>query len=116
MERYVEKKRERRRRDLERIVERMVVRVRRWWGRPGYFTCRGERIETWEDFHRASRAEARRAAGNLNHTHGGRYRGRNPRRLTGELKMSDIRAAHAAAEQLIEAAWSDRSSRSRPLR
>lgn len=30
MERYNEKKRERRRRDLERIVERTAARIRRW--------------------------------------------------------------------------------------
>lgn len=58
MDRHVEKKRERRRRDFARIVDRGVTRARLWLERPG-FHFGGERVATWDDLLRVRRRQGR---------------------------------------------------------
>ena len=104
MERYVEKKRERRIRDFRRMVARAYVVAGRLWTAPRTQVY-GNPL-TWNEVSERRRRDARRLANNLRHCPCCRRSG-NGRRLWGDRSLQECRQALAAIEQFIELRFLD---------
>ncbi|MBK7670569.1 MAG: hypothetical protein IPJ24_04115 [bacterium] len=102
MERYIEKKRERRIRDFRRMVARAydVFKLSFEVPSPGSRTI--PPVDTWEDVFVARRRAARRWAEHLKHCSRGAHGCGNHRRYWGDRTLQEKRHALAAVEQLIE--------------
>ncbi|MBK7771999.1 MAG: hypothetical protein IPI48_16155 [bacterium] len=115
MERYEEKKRERRRRDFRRVVQRAVARMRRQFGRPGDVGPSGA-CRTWDDVFRARCLEGRRRAEIPSCARVIGSAAGNTRATWGDRTRREYRQALAAMEQLIESRVRDEEPGRRRLK
>ena len=104
MELYEEKKRERRRRDFRRVVERSVARMRREISRPEDLAYL-DPCATWDDVHRTRRRLGRYRAEHARQCSCSWYG--NTRRIYGDRTFREYRQALAAMEQSIESRLRD---------
>jgi hypothetical protein len=114
VERYVEKKRERRIRNSLRMIRRAYRIVgTRWWPRPqdGYVNS----PQTWEEVFPVRRSAARKLADNLKSC-SCRCGCGNGRRHWGDQTLQEYRQSLAAIEQFIEAEFLDDSPGQRQIR
>ena len=113
MERYVEKKRERRIRDFERMVARAYVVACRTWISPEQTI--GNSPRTWGDVRERRRFAARRLANNLKRCSCPWGCG-NGRRTWGSRTLQEYRRSLEAIEQLIELRFLDDCDGQRDIR
>lgn len=106
MERYEEKKRDRRRRDFRRVVQRAVARMRRYYRRPGDAGPRGV-CSTWDEIFCARRLDGRRRAENPKLCSCHWLGCGNTRATWGDRTLREYCQALAAMEQLIETSLRD---------
>lgn len=106
MERYEEKKRERRRRDFCRMVKRAVARMQLRYRRPGDLGPRGV-CRTWDEIFRARHRDGRRSAENPKLCSCHWLGCGNTRATWGDRTLREYRQALAATEQLIETSLRD---------
>ena len=113
MERYAEKKRERRIRNSLRMIERAYWIMGLWWSRPqdGYVNS----PQTWEEVFSVRRSAARKHADNLKSC-SCRCGCGNGRRHWGDQTVQECRKSLAAIEQFVEAGFLDDSPGQRQIR
>lgn len=104
MDRYLEKKRERRIRDFQRMVQRAYLVISLWRPEPNQDSCWCPR--TWDELIKSRRRQARRFADNLRVC--SCFACGNPRRHWGRT-YKEIRQFVAANEQLIDEGFVDDS-------
>ena len=102
MERYIEKKRERRVRDFRRMVARAYDVFKLSFEVPSPVRRTTPRVDTWEDVFCARRGAARRSAEHMTRCSKGAHGCGNPRRHWGDRTLQEKRHVLAAVEQLIE--------------